>query len=73
MGLRKPPNVFTEQDVAMLSRVINSETAIEVQHIILTTFRRILNDSERPFVNQVSFKVIWETGERRECIKRKQG
>ncbi|ETZ22449.1 hypothetical protein [Pedobacter sp. V48] len=55
LGLRTLPNVFAEQDVAMLSRVINSETAIEAQHIILTTFRRVLNDSERPFVNQVSF------------------
>ena len=29
MGLRKLPNVFTEQGVAMLSSVLNSETAIE--------------------------------------------
>ncbi len=30
MGLRKLPNVFTEQGVAMLSSILNSETAIEV-------------------------------------------
>ena len=29
MGLRKLPNVFTEQGVAMLSSVLNSETAFE--------------------------------------------
>ena len=30
MGLRKPPLAFTEQGVAQLSSVLNSETAIEV-------------------------------------------
>ncbi len=30
MGLRKLPNAFTEQGVAMLSSVLHSETAIEV-------------------------------------------
>lgn len=41
MGLRKPPNVFTEQGVAMLSSVLNSETAIEVDIQIIRTFTRI--------------------------------
>ena len=41
MGLRKPPNVFTEQSVAMLSSVLNSETAIEVNIQIIRTFTRI--------------------------------
>jgi regulator of replication initiation timing len=41
MGLRKSPNVFTEQGVAMLSSVINSETAIEVNIQIIRTFTRI--------------------------------
>lgn len=41
MGLRKPPNVFTEQGVAMLSSVLNSETAIEVNIQIIRTFTRI--------------------------------
>lgn len=41
MGLRKPPNVFTEQGVAILSSVLNSETAIEVNIQIIRTFTRI--------------------------------
>ena len=41
MGLRKPPNVFTEQGVAMLSSVLNSETAIEVNIQIIRTFTRV--------------------------------
>lgn len=41
MGLRKPPNVFTEQGVAMLSSVLNSETAIEVNIQIIRIFTRI--------------------------------
>lgn len=41
MGLRKLPNVFTEQGVAMLSSVLNSETAIEVNIQIIRIFSRI--------------------------------
>ena len=41
MGLRKLPNVFTEQGVAMLSSVLNSETAIEVNIQIIRIFTRI--------------------------------
>ncbi|MES2418574.1 MAG: ORF6N domain-containing protein [Bacteroidota bacterium] len=41
MGLRKLPNVFTEQGVAMLSSILNSETAIEVNIQIIRTFTRI--------------------------------
>jgi len=41
MGLRKLPNVFTEQGVAMLSSVLNSETAIEVNIEIIRIFTRI--------------------------------
>ena len=41
MGLRKPQNVFTEQGVAMVSSVLNSETAIEVNIQIIRTFTRI--------------------------------
>nr|WP_121271542.1 ORF6N domain-containing protein [Pedobacter schmidteae] len=41
MGLRKPPSVFTEQGVAMLSSVLNSETAIEVNIQVIRTFTRI--------------------------------
>ncbi len=41
MGLRKLPNVFTEQGVAMLSSVLNSETAIEVNIQIIRIFTRL--------------------------------
>ncbi len=41
MGLRKLPNVFTEQGVAMLSSVLNSETAIDVNIQIIRTFTHI--------------------------------
>jgi hypothetical protein len=41
MGLRKLPNAFTEQGVAMLSSVLNSETAIEVNIQIIRIFSRI--------------------------------
>ena len=41
MGLRKLPNVFTEQGVAMLSSVLNSNTAIEVNIQIIRIFTRI--------------------------------
>ena len=38
MGLRKPPLAFTEQGVSMLSSVLNSEKAIEVNIAIMRTF-----------------------------------
>ncbi len=41
MGLRKLPFVFTEQGVAMLSSVLKSETAIEVNIQIIRIFTRI--------------------------------
>jgi hypothetical protein len=41
MGLRKPPLAFTEQGVAMLSSVLNSETAILVNIQIIRTFTKI--------------------------------
>jgi hypothetical protein len=41
MGLRKLPLVFTEQGVAMLSSVLNSETAIEVNIRIIRVFTRM--------------------------------
>jgi ORF6N domain len=37
-GIRKMPQVFTEQGVAMLSSVLNSEKAIEVNIAIIRTF-----------------------------------
>lgn len=40
-GRRKPPLVFTEQGVAMLSSVLNSHTAIEVNIQIVRVFTRM--------------------------------
>jgi hypothetical protein len=41
MGIRKPPLVFTEQGVAMLSSVLNSERAISVNIQIIRVFTRM--------------------------------
>ncbi|MBX4200900.1 ORF6N domain-containing protein [Candidatus Parcubacteria bacterium] len=41
MGLRQLPLVFTEQGVAMLSSVLNSDRAIHVNVQIIRTFTRI--------------------------------
>ena len=40
-GLRYPPMAFTEQGVAMLSSVLNSERAIAVNIAIMRTFSRL--------------------------------
>jgi hypothetical protein len=40
-GRRKSPNVFTEQGVAMLSSILNSDTAIEVNIRIIRVFSRL--------------------------------
>lgn len=40
-GTRKPPSVFTEQGVAMLSSVLNSERAILVNIHIIRVFTKI--------------------------------
>ncbi len=49
-GNRVPPFAFTEQGVAMLSSVLNSDRAVEVNVVIMRTFvrlRKVLNlDSE---------------------------
>ncbi len=41
MGLRKPPLVFTEQGVAMLSSILNSERAIMVNIAIIRVFTKM--------------------------------
>jgi len=41
MGLRRPPFVFTEQGVAMLSSVLNSNTAIMVNIQIIRVFTKM--------------------------------
>lgn len=40
-GARYRPNVFTEQGVAMLSSVLNSKTAIEVNIRIIRVFTKL--------------------------------
>ena len=41
MGLRHPPMAFTEQGIAMLSSVLNSERAIRVNIEIMRAFVRL--------------------------------
>ena len=41
MGLRRPPYAFTEQGVAMLSSVLRSERAVEVNIWIMRAFARV--------------------------------
>ncbi len=41
MGLRHSPMVFTEQGVAMLSSILNSERAIDVNIQIIRTFTKL--------------------------------
>jgi hypothetical protein len=41
MGLRRPPLVFTEHGVAMLSSVLQSDRAIQVNIAIVRTFARL--------------------------------
>jgi len=41
MGIRKPPLVFTEQGVAMLSSILNSERAISVNIKIIRVFTKL--------------------------------
>lgn len=40
-GRRYPPHAFTEQDVAMLSSVLNSERSVQVNIEIMRTFVRL--------------------------------
>ena len=41
MGLRRPPYVFTEHGVAMLSSVLKSKRAVEVNIAIIRTFIKL--------------------------------
>jgi len=71
MGLRYPPMAFTEQGVAMLSSVLNSDQAIEVNIAIMRAFlklrqmldahkdlRRKLAELEKKYDDQ--FKIVFE-------------
>ena len=40
-GIRYRPNVFSEQGVAMLSSILNSKTAIEVNIRIIRVFTKL--------------------------------
>lgn len=67
MGLRKLPLAFTEQGIAMLSSVLNSETAIGVNIQIIRTFTRIrqsllLNKDLLLRLEQLQNKIINQDG-----------
>ena len=62
MGLRKLPNLFTEQGVAMLSSVLKSEIAIDVNIQIIRVFTRMRN----LFTDQIELRLDVEK------IKKKQ-
>ncbi len=70
-GTRKPPHVFTEQGVAMLSSVLKSKNAIQVNIQIMRAFTKLremilshkdlqrkIKDMEKKYDKQ--FKVIFE-------------
>lgn len=70
-GIRKLPHVFTEQGVAMLSSVLRSERAIQVNIQIVRTFtkiRQLLASNYKPRLkieelereNQNNFKIIFD-------------
>lgn len=60
MGLRRPPYAFTEQGVAMLSSVLNSKLAIQVNVAIMRTFVRlremIISNKELARAGSMSWK-----------------
>jgi len=71
MGLRRKPYAFTEQGVAMLSSVLNSKVAIQVNIQIMRTFTRLkeilmshkdlqrkIENMERKYDQQ--FKVVFD-------------
>ena len=52
MGLRKPPNVFTEVGVSMLSAMLKSETAIKISVKIIHAFvemRKFISNNAQVF------------------------
>lgn len=55
MGLRRPPYVFTEQGIAMLSSVLNSDRAILVNIQIMRVFTkmRALLDSHKEILRKL--------------------
>lgn len=88
MGLRYPPMAFTEQGVAMLSSVLNSDRAIEVNIAIMRVFMRLrqmlatheelqrkIEDMERKYNRQfgVVFEAIKQLIETEDKPRRKIG
>ncbi|HBI17516.1 MAG TPA: DNA-binding protein [Candidatus Moranbacteria bacterium] len=61
MGLRKMPLVFTEQGVAMLSSVLKSKRAIQVNIQIMRTFTKI----REMIINNKELRLKIETMERK--------
>ena len=70
-GTRKPPRAFTEQGIAMLSSVLNSQRAIQVNIEIMRTFVKLremisthkdlarkLNELEKKYDGQ--FQIVFE-------------
>ena len=61
IGLRRPPYVFTEQGVAMLSAIINTKVAIEVSIKIINAFvamRKYISNNllEQNYINKMVLK-----------------
>ena len=52
-GIRKLPNAFTEQGVAMLSGLLNSDVAISVNIIIMHAFVAVRQLILNPPVNEM--------------------
>ena len=53
-GVRKLPNAFTEQGVAMLSGLLNSDVAIEANIRIMRAFVFVRNMLVNPSMNEIS-------------------
>ena len=56
IGLRRPPYVFTEQGVAMLSAIINTKIAVKVSIKIMNTFVEMKKYISNNLVNQDYYK-----------------
>jgi len=87
-GTRKPPRAFTEQGIAMLSSVLNSKRAIQVNIEIMRAFVKLremivshkdlsrkLNELEKKYDGQfqIVFEAIRQLIEVEESPKRKIG
>lgn len=86
MGLRRPPFVFTEQGVSMLSAILKSETAVNISVKIIRTFvnmRKIISTNtliykrldsleKKQISNDEKFEKLFNALEDK-SIKEKQG